>query len=69
MTIHRFPPSTVAVLIALSGGSGGGDDRWGRGPDERMVVDVVRDVRRFLDHEILSPGRNTAPPPPLKKEP
>jgi enterochelin esterase-like enzyme len=28
---------------------GGGDDRWGKGADERLVTDVVRDVRDVLD--------------------
>jgi acetyl esterase/lipase len=29
---------------------GGGDDRWGKGADDTVVVEVVRDVRAFLDH-------------------
>jgi len=28
---------------------GGGDDRWGRGADEKVVSEVLRDVRTFLD--------------------
>lgn len=27
---------------------GGGDDRWGKGADEKVVADVVRDVLAFL---------------------
>jgi acetyl esterase/lipase len=27
---------------------GGGDDRWGKGADEKVVGDVVRDVLAFL---------------------
>lgn len=28
---------------------GGGDDRWGKGADDKVVGEVVRDVRAFLD--------------------
>ncbi len=28
---------------------GGGDDRWGRGADDQVVVEVVREVRSFLE--------------------
>jgi len=31
---------------------GGGADRWGKGADERVVADVVRDVRGFLNREM-----------------
>lgn len=31
---------------------GGGDDRWGKGADDRVVTDVVRDVRTFLDRSM-----------------
>jgi hypothetical protein len=42
-------PGVEPRRIPLYGGSGGGDDRWGKGADERVVADVVRDVRGFLD--------------------
>lgn len=46
---------------------GGGADRWGKGADERVVVDVVRDVLAFLDavsgQETEQP-RNTEPGDP-----
>jgi len=48
---------------------GGGDDRWGKGADERVVEDVVRDVRRFLDQEMPPRGQNPQPAPPLKETP
>jgi dipeptidyl aminopeptidase/acylaminoacyl peptidase len=31
---------------------GGGDDRWGKGADEKVVDEVTRDVRAFLDKEM-----------------
>jgi acetyl esterase/lipase len=31
---------------------GGGDDRWGKGADDKVVGEVVRDVRAFLDKEM-----------------
>jgi acetyl esterase/lipase len=31
---------------------GGGDDRWGKGADDQVVGEVVRDVRAFLDKEM-----------------
>jgi len=48
---------------------GGGGDRWGKGADERVVEDVVRDVRRFLDQAMPPPDRNPHPVPPLKETP
>jgi len=40
---------------------GGGDDRWGKGADECVVEDVVRDVRRFLDQALPSDDRHADP--------
>jgi poly(3-hydroxybutyrate) depolymerase len=31
---------------------GGGDDRWGRGADDKVVAEVLRDVRAFLEKEM-----------------
>jgi len=40
---------------------GGGGDRWGKGADERVVEDVVRDVRRFLDEAMPADDRHADP--------
>ena len=40
---------------------GGGGDRWGKGADERVVEDVVQDVRRFLDQEMPADERHHDP--------
>jgi len=34
---------------------GGGDDRWGKGADEAVVEQVVRDVHQFFSQKIRSP--------------
>ena len=44
---------------------GAGDDRWGKGADERVVASVVRDVTRFLAETMSVPGR---PADALSKE-
>ncbi|MBM4089125.1 MAG: hypothetical protein FJ276_06815, partial [Planctomycetes bacterium] len=36
---------------------GGGDDRWGKGADEKVVSEVVREVRAFLEKEIPAADR------------
>ena len=36
---------------------GGGDDRWGKGADDKVVAEVVRDVRAFLEKEIPADDR------------
>jgi acetyl esterase/lipase len=40
---------------------GGGGDRWGKGADERVVEDVVQDVRRFLDQAMPADDRHADP--------
>jgi enterochelin esterase-like enzyme len=40
---------------------GGGDDRWGKGADEKVVTEVIRDVRDFLDKNM--PGASEPPDP------
>ncbi len=35
---------------------GGGDDRWGRGADEKVVGELLTDVRAFLEKEMAVPG-------------
>ena len=45
--------------------SGGGDDRWGKGADDKVVGEVVRDMRAFLDEALPSaarPSRSTGAP-------
>jgi len=36
---------------------GGGDDRWGKGADEAVVEQVVRDVQKFLSKTMRTPVR------------
>jgi acetyl esterase/lipase/S-formylglutathione hydrolase FrmB len=36
---------------------GGGDDRWGKGADDKVVAEVVREVRAFLEKEIPADDR------------
>lgn len=36
---------------------GGGDDRWGKGGDDNVVTEVVRDVRAFLEKEMPADDR------------
>jgi enterochelin esterase-like enzyme len=36
---------------------GGGDDRWGKGADDKVVAEVVREVRAFLAKEIPADDR------------
>jgi len=47
--VIALPLPARAAVRATARLPGGGADRWGKGADERVVTDVVRDVRGFLD--------------------
>jgi acetyl esterase/lipase len=48
---------------------GGGDDKWGKGADEKVVAEVLRDVRVFLQKEMPDITLKPLSPTPNRDEP